>query len=622
MKFFVNPIYFDSLNEREYKSNYELQYNEWLNSEYGVNKTNYKTKLDRDTNLAKGAYTYGLIISAMNPIKAKRWMDSVVVYSQRANYKRGKISALNGYGFIYANLGDIVSSNYYFKKAIEFGESEKNNPKSNIIDKLGWTYIYYGNMLINIGDSAKAFKQYDKSREIFYSVRKDPEGVGYALLKKSIQFTNNSDFIKANLYLDSAYQVFEYEVPKDLDFRNRHERGIAEVYLFKSGILKRNKEYQKAIELLDSSIHLIKLYHVRNIIIQAMLEKASIEIIMNNTKNTLKDIDYCIDLAIEAKMKKELASSYKTKSEYFKSIGNHSEAYDYLMAYMKLKESILNDDKIKSIAKTESDVENELKILSANNEKNKKEAQLQKEQNQKIILVFIVVFVVLLLLGSIYIVLRLRKLNQDLKSSEEKIFELNMKQSKYYAVISHDIRSPLNTITYTLDKINNDDNISDIEKKNIINELSISTESLKEEVEKLFQIAKENTTKSEISNVNIENEIYKVINLYQNIITTKGLIIKLNLEENEITVDRIYLDTILRNIINNAVKYSPINSEIHINSIKNEISLSNKIDSEALLNQKGHGFGMKTCMELAKEHNHEITISEDNGMYEVSLRIG
>lgn len=622
-KFYVNPIYFDTLKEREYKSDYELQYNEWLNSEYGLNKTNFKTKLDRDTNLAKGAYTYGLLISSINPIKAKRWIDSVVVYSKRANWKRGIISSYNGYGFIYANLGDIVSSNYYFKKAIEFGEGERSNPKSNIIDKLGWTYIYYGNMLINIGDSSKAFKQYYKAREIFYRIKKDPEGVGYALLKRSIQNISKLEFDKANMYLDSAYNIFEYEVPKDKDFVNRHERGIAEVYLFKASILKYNKEYIKALQLLDSSIHLIKLYHVRNILIQAMLEKSGLEITINKTRNTLKGINYCIDLAIETKMYKELALSYKVKSDYYKSIGNNDKAYEYLVNYMKLKETIMNDDKIKSIAKIESDVENEVKIFNVNIEKNKKEMELKKEQDDKIKLVLVVVFVVLLLLGSVYFVLKLRKSNQELVKSEEVIFNLNLKQSQYYAVLSHDIRSPLNTINSNLEDLVTNKTLSEKERISTINELSSALNNLKKHIEYLFEIAKSNiSVKNEIKeNINLEFEVKEILNLYKPNIDSKGLTLEYEINSQNLNIDKSYLDTILRNFINNAIKYSKRDSVIKFTSNDKEIALSNNIDNEELDTQKGYGFGIKICKDLATQHNHIIEIDNTDDIYKITLKL-
>lgn len=163
-----------------------------------------------------------------------------------------------------------------------------------------------------------------------------------------------------------------------------------------------------------------------------------------------------------------------------------------------------------------------------------------------------------------------------LSDSLEKQKELNELKTRFVSMISHEYRTPLTAIAnsnYLIEKFaEKNDSISIIKYSKHINN---SIERMTNLLEDVLKISKENNTnfKLEFENRNIKDfcesiceETKLTKNFSHNIIT--------NFEDINIDIEPKVLHYIINNLLNNAVKYSPDNTNINFDcfTIKDNVS--------------------------------------------------
>ncbi len=192
----------------------------------------------------------------------------------------------------------------------------------------------------------------------------------------------------------------------------------------------------------------------------------------------------------------------------------------------------------------------------------------------------------------------LSKLNSELTEQKKEVEALNSVKDKLFSIISHEFRSPLNSLkgTLTLMEIGA---LSDAEIGDISKELSDKINSTSIFLENLL-----NWAKSQMSGFNAIPE-YIVLNLLAEeniqllkpIATKKNIFIENNIpEESKVYADPNMINLILRNLISNAIKFSLPGGVIEINCEKNK--------DHQTVSVKDYGIGMtkETINMLFKMH--------------------
>ena len=125
--------------------------------------------------------------------------------------------------------------------------------------------------------------------------------------------------------------------------------------------------------------------------------------------------------------------------------------------------------------------------------------------------------------------------------------------------------------------------------------------------------------KKQIETCNINQIIYKIVDNYRPAANLRDINIKVNLLTNdntEILLDRILLEVTLRNLIDNAIKYSPIEKTINIKSITNNNKYIIFIENVSLnivrINKK------KLLKRFVRGKNHKNIIGTGLGLAIVS----
>ncbi|MBN1251173.1 MAG: PAS domain-containing sensor histidine kinase [Bacteroidales bacterium] len=230
--------------------------------------------------------------------------------------------------------------------------------------------------------------------------------------------------------------------------------------------------------------------------------------------------------------------------------------------------------------------------------------------------------------------LKLNKEKNKAVESEKKFKEINAQKDKFFSIISHDLKNPFNTIIGFSDLIVQNYNNYDLEKIQSFNQLINNTaKSTYELMENLFFWAKSQRGNLKIENkeINIDNLINENLKFYSSEAIRKVIELKYNSKINsEIFSDDHILNTILRNLISNALKFTHKKGKIEIDvkeiddflqiEIKdNGVGIAEDLQKQIFNietnkstigtdNEKGTGLGLVLCKEYVEKLGGKIWI--------------
>jgi len=226
------------------------------------------------------------------------------------------------------------------------------------------------------------------------------------------------------------------------------------------------------------------------------------------------------------------------------------------------------------------------------------------------------------------------RLNEMLTESESRLQELNASKDKFFSIISHDLRSPFTSITGFAEVILEDiDTLTQEEIKDFTGSIYKSSKNIQNLLENLLQWSRVQTGRIEFNPINFDfnNLVNDVIALYQVSAARKKIILSNNIEhEYLVKADKFMVDTILRNLVSNSVKFTSQGGEIKVLAeelsgqnmlqisvedtgvgMKDEIlsklfKIDENITTKGTEKEKGTGLGLILCKEFIEKQGGKI----------------
>jgi len=234
---------------------------------------------------------------------------------------------------------------------------------------------------------------------------------------------------------------------------------------------------------------------------------------------------------------------------------------------------------------------------------------------------------------------QLKIVNKELRDSEDKLKVINANKDKFFSIVSHDLRSPFSAlIGYAQLLTDNYDELED-------DEIQMSLESLKRSAENTFSLLNGLLEWSRTQTGRMEfnpryYKLYRIANTVTDLLKVSAKNKQINLTvkiSNTLNVyaDRKMLETILRNLISNAIKFTHPGGKVVLQGKekKDEILISvadngtgiEKNDLEKLFkieehhttagtqNEVGTGVGLILCKEFVEKMGGKIWVESEIG---------
>lgn len=234
----------------------------------------------------------------------------------------------------------------------------------------------------------------------------------------------------------------------------------------------------------------------------------------------------------------------------------------------------------------------------------------------------------------------LEETNQKLIEANKLLNDLNIKKSDFIAKLSHELRTPLTSIKGAMDYIavklsafinNNSDNIDIDDLYIFFDVIKNNSERLIRMVNSMLDIERIETGVSEMNfkETNLSYLISEVLITFQLDADRKGLFFNAHIPSRLIIyADEDRIKQVLINIISNAIKFSPVESEITIFAYNEKDYVVVEVwdegpgiapsEQERIFekfykngNQEGTGLGLSICKSIIELHSGKIGVKSD-----------
>ncbi|MFN3404759.1 MAG: CheR family methyltransferase [Cytophagaceae bacterium] len=192
------------------------------------------------------------------------------------------------------------------------------------------------------------------------------------------------------------------------------------------------------------------------------------------------------------------------------------------------------------------------------------------------------------MLGSMVDLTDLKKVQEDLKVSNENLKKINMDLDNFIYTASHDLKAPIANIEGLVDSLREIMTVDDEEINTILRMINTSTVKFKETIKDLTEISKiQKGIDETLEEINIK-ECLDVVRLHiSELITTNNAKFEININDDAtITFAKKNFHSILYNLVSNAIKYSCADRLPHV-----QINVYSKGDS-VVLEVKDNGLGI------------------------------
>lgn len=223
-------------------------------------------------------------------------------------------------------------------------------------------------------------------------------------------------------------------------------------------------------------------------------------------------------------------------------------------------------------------------------------------------------------------------IEQDLRTS-------NATKDKFFSIIAHDLRHPFNSISNFVTLMSK--HAAALSKSDIIalsKELKESTDNTRDLLENLLQWAQ-----AQRGSNPFKPEVIALVEITDEIIALLGPMAKdkkVQIESNVTTKTLVFADwqmlsTILRNLVSNAIKFTPENGAITMRASENDgmiqitvndtgvgmsrekigklFKIDQQVVSRGTSNEKGTGLGLILCKELVEKNGGRIFAMSESG---------
>lgn len=541
----------------------------------------------------------------------------------------------------------IGINNTYFNRGIVYRNMNKHNlaivdlfacikyfEKKSMTFELSLSYN-------SIGLIYKDLKEYNKALEYYYKAEK------IYIEENNISSIYNSNTNIANiLSIQNKFQEALNYYKRNLDIikEKPNKYKLAQTYHNMGSCFFEMGNYPLALEYLNQSLELKEKIGNKNLIITTLNSFAHVFYQQGAYTKALEYRKKALGLAVETQNIEYQKDCNKELFKIFTHLNMGDSALHYFANYELLKDSIFNHENLKEIAEIQEKYESEKKETQiALLEKDNKSKMWQR--NSLVVLLFLLLAYAIFIVRSYYQkknTNRLLQLQNEriawhktlLDEKNEALTDSNKTKNRLFQIISHDLRSPLASV-YNLAQLMKifvqqkkyhllEESGNDMEEC-INNVLSLTDNLLS------WSLNQSGKLPYKPAILSLKPLLESNLRTYSSVAKQKSIHLQLLLDETLfVFADRQMLDTVIRNLINNSVKFTPSGGIIVIGAKQKDDSIEIWIKdsgigiAEDLISdifqfdnsksqlgtkgEKGNGLGLLLCKQFIEQNRGDIWV--------------
>ena len=535
--------------------------------------------------------------------------------------------AYNNIGQDYTDLGEYDDAYYYLTKGYKVAKL-RNDPLLQAV------------CLFNLGHVFEELAQYDIALNhlaISSQLSKkigDLDGAAYIADGTGSVYLHKKDYKRAEENLLAALKIERER--RLIDIEPRTLAKLAQLYL-------ETEEFEKALSFYELAD---ELYHAsKNIFGEALTKLGKGKVfahqqkfsesqkLINEALSSAKILNARvleIDCFEQLSMLYERQGDFKKSLSYFKDFKAMSDSNQHFIEKLFLdlrSETQTKDSEIEELSLSRS--------LQA--------AEIKRQGFIRNILAVLAALTAILLFSVYRSGQRRKRINKLLMEHQEEIKkrsleleQLNEVKDKFFSIISHDLRSPINGLTGILDLMDKD-HIKPEELPSLIKELKVQFNHTKSLINNLLDWALLQMDKLTIQSekINLRQLVDENFKLLSSIHLKKVEMVNLVPENLYALADLNTISLVFRNLILNSIKFTDDGGRIWVETKENENDLTISVSDNGVgitpkaqsiifektagystrgtANEKGTGLGLILCKEFVERNGGKIWLNSEPG---------
>jgi signal transduction histidine kinase len=368
-----------------------------------------------------------------------------------------------------------------------------------------------------------------------------------------------------------------------------------------------------------------------------------------NFERSIANLELARQAALKSNDQSQALRSYDYLSLAYKELKNFEKALEYREAFLGVKEMIQNESDQRKLTEMQTQYVlegKELKIDKLEADRQERERELEAQKKFRNFLFALIGLGIVIIILGLYLYIQKQRSNRQFKLANEKIRlqneqlqELNATKDKFFSIISHDLKGPLNSLTsFSGLLINYFDSLSKEEIQTLAKDLDKSLKNLFALLENLLEWSRSQTGAIEFKPepFDLSELVQQNIDLLTAQAATKEIkIVFTNPQSLTVMAHKNSVTTVIRNLISNAIKFTPKGGTITLTTGKsNEEALVSIADTgvgmskevidklfridakhstKGTADEKGTGLGLVLCKDFVEKNNGNIGVQSEEG---------
>ncbi|MBX2946459.1 MAG: tetratricopeptide repeat-containing sensor histidine kinase [Cyclobacteriaceae bacterium] len=502
----------------------------------------------------------------------------------------------------------------------------------------------------NVGRVFKEMGQFETALQHLRLAQKvskklgDTEGNPYALDEIGDVMLRIGKYDSALIYLQQAVRETNQLLAGDpenivKELRTRTLIKIARVYMFL-------KEFDNALAYYDSTARLHELTNNQFGIAEVELGRGTLFLNQGNYIEAENHFDIALEAAKKLHAKILEINCYNELAKLWESKGEYKRSLEFFKKYKALNDSLFSEEMQQKLFRDQvrfATASKDEQIQSLTRLEEFRKAEMKRQEFISNVLVVVMALVVILLVTVYRSGQRRKRINElllqhqeDMEKRSVELEQLNQVKDKFFSIISHDLRSPINALAGLLDLMDKGA-IRNEEMPMAIKELRTRFNHTRTLLNNLLDwtLLQMDKINLQPAKINLKNLTDENIELIQSLQSKEIKFMNEVSPQANAYADSNTINLVIRNLISNALKFTNEGGEIKISAEEkaNEwvVSVSdngvgmkpevvsmlfdkiNPYSTRGTANEKGTGLGLILCKEFVEKNNGRIWVESEEG---------